>query len=102
MRIALVAPPFIPVPPVAYGGTELFVAQLAEGLVARGHDVTVFANGESTVRCTVRSTFPYRDWPPQPGEAPMLKNLDHSAWALHEVTAASFDAVHVNDALAIR
>ena len=32
MRIALIAPPFIAVPPKDYGGTELFVAQLAEGL----------------------------------------------------------------------
>jgi glycosyltransferase involved in cell wall biosynthesis len=101
MRIALIAPPFIPVPPAGYGGTELFVAHLAEGLAERGHDVTVFANGESTVRCAVRWTFPHRDWPPQPGEAPMLKNLDHSAWALHEAAIGPFDAVHVNDALAV-
>ena len=35
MRIALIAPPFIPVPPPAYGGTELYIAHLAEALVAR-------------------------------------------------------------------
>ena len=69
MRIALIAPPFIPVPPPAYGGTELFIAQLAEGLVDLGHDVTVFANGESTVRCNVRWTFPRKEWPPQHGDA---------------------------------
>ena len=45
MRIALIAPPFIAVPPAAYGGTELFIAHLANGLHARGHDVTVYANG---------------------------------------------------------
>ena len=100
MRIAIVAPPFIPVPPSTYGGTELFVAQLAEGLVVRGHDVVVFANGDSTVRCELRWTFPHRDWPPQ-GEAPMLKNLDHSAWALQETATDGFDVVHVNDALAV-
>ena len=37
MRVALVAPPFLPVPPKKYGGTELFIAQLAEGLRARRH-----------------------------------------------------------------
>ena len=36
MRISLIAPPFIPVPPVRYGGTELFIAQLAEGLKELG------------------------------------------------------------------
>lgn len=49
MRIGLVAPPWIPVPPPAYGGTEAVVANLARGLSARGHEVTVFTVGESTV-----------------------------------------------------
>lgn len=47
LRIALVAPPMKSVPPVGYGGTERVVGALAEGLVARGHDVTVFATGDS-------------------------------------------------------
>ena len=49
MRVALVASPFIPGPPREYGGTELFIADLAYGLQALGVDVTVYANGESTV-----------------------------------------------------
>jgi glycosyltransferase involved in cell wall biosynthesis len=49
LRIALVAPPMMAVPPVGYGGTERVVAALAEGLGARGHEVTVFATGESEV-----------------------------------------------------
>ncbi len=49
MRVALVAPPFLPVPPKKYGGTELFIAQLAEGLKNSGVDVVVYTNGESTV-----------------------------------------------------
>ena len=63
MRIAIIAPPFIPVPPAGYGGTELFVANLAEALCDRGHDVVVYANGESRVRCTVRWTYAEADWP---------------------------------------
>jgi len=43
MRVALVASPFIPVPPKDYGGTELFIADLARGLQALGVDVTVYA-----------------------------------------------------------
>ena len=49
MRVALVSPPFLPVPPKKYGGTELFIAQLAEGLKSAGIDVVVYTNGESTV-----------------------------------------------------
>jgi glycosyltransferase involved in cell wall biosynthesis len=47
LRIALIAPLDIRVPPVAYGGTELVVSLLTEGLVKRGHDVTLFASGDS-------------------------------------------------------
>ena len=42
MRIAIVSPPFIAVPPKRYGGTELFIAHLAAGLHERGHEVTVY------------------------------------------------------------
>jgi glycosyltransferase involved in cell wall biosynthesis len=48
MRIGLIAPPWIPVPPTAYGGTELVVDHLARGLAARGHDVRLVTVGEST------------------------------------------------------
>jgi glycosyltransferase involved in cell wall biosynthesis len=48
MRIALTADPELPVPPKLYGGIERVVDLLARGLAARGHDVTLFAHGEST------------------------------------------------------
>jgi glycosyltransferase involved in cell wall biosynthesis len=47
MRIGLLAPPLESVPPERYGGTERVVATLADALVARGHDVTLFASGDS-------------------------------------------------------
>jgi len=43
LRIAVLAPPWIIVPPPGYGGIEAVVALLCEALVARGHDVTLFA-----------------------------------------------------------
>jgi glycosyltransferase involved in cell wall biosynthesis len=48
MRIGLIAPPWIPVPPLAYGGTEAVIDNLARGLVALGHDVRLFTVGAST------------------------------------------------------
>jgi hypothetical protein len=48
MRIGLIAPPWIPVPPPAYGGTEAVVDNLARGLADLGHDVLLFTVGEST------------------------------------------------------
>jgi glycosyltransferase involved in cell wall biosynthesis len=48
MRIGLIAPPWLPVPPPAYGGTEAVVDNLARGLVQLGHDVQLFTIGAST------------------------------------------------------
>ena len=50
MRIAQVAPLYESVPPRYYGGTERIVSYLTEELVARGHDVTLFASGDSRTR----------------------------------------------------
>jgi glycosyltransferase involved in cell wall biosynthesis len=100
MRVAIVAPPFIPVPPIAYGGTELFVAQLAEGLVDQGHTVIVYANGESRVRCEVRWLYPNGDWPPTDPAAAHLRNADHTAWAIRDA-AQSADVVHLNDVIGL-
>lgn len=60
MRIAQIAPLYESVPPVAYGGTERVVHYLTEELVAMGHDVTLFASGDSRtsarlVPCSERS-----------------------------------------------
>src|SRR3954451_23135475 len=48
MRIGLVAPPWVPVPPTRYGGTESVLDNLARGLVDRGHQVLLFTVGSST------------------------------------------------------
>lgn len=47
MKIAQVAPLYESVPPKSYGGTELVVSYLTEGLLREGHDVTLFASGDS-------------------------------------------------------
>lgn len=48
MRIGLLAPPWVSVPPRGYGGTEVVVDNLARGLSRRGHEVTLFTVGDST------------------------------------------------------
>ena len=48
MRIAVVAPPWLPVPPPAYGGTELVLDGLCRGLADLGHEVLLYATGDST------------------------------------------------------
>jgi len=59
MHIGLIAPPWIPVPPSAYGGTESVIANLACGLRARGHEVDLFTVGESTCPVRRRHLFPH-------------------------------------------
>ena len=53
MRIAQVAPLYEAVPPVLYGGTERGVAHLTEELIDLGHEVTLFASGDSRTRATL-------------------------------------------------
>jgi glycosyltransferase involved in cell wall biosynthesis len=58
MRIAQIAPLWERVPPPAYGGTELVVGLLTDELVRRGHDVTLFASGDSVSLAKLESVHP--------------------------------------------
>lgn len=49
LRIAMVAPPYFDIPPKAYGGVEAVVADLADALVERGHQVTVLGAGDPQI-----------------------------------------------------
>jgi glycosyltransferase involved in cell wall biosynthesis len=57
MKIAIIAPPWVPVPPPAYGGTEAVLDTLARGLQSSGHDVLLYATGDSTCRVPTAFTF---------------------------------------------
>jgi glycosyltransferase involved in cell wall biosynthesis len=58
MRIAQVAPLYEPVPPRGYGGTERVVSWLTEELVRQGHEVTLFASGDSLTRARLVPVCP--------------------------------------------
>ncbi|MFI4985488.1 MAG: glycosyltransferase [Solirubrobacterales bacterium] len=96
LRIAVLAPPWIPVPPPGYGGIEAVVALLCEELVARGHDVTLFAAPSSRSAAQVLSPLQgtHAD---QIGSS--LYESDHVATAYDAVDRAGtdgrpFDVVH--------
>lgn len=66
MKIAMVAGPWLPVPPTGYGGAELVVSQLADGLVERGHEVILFASGDSKTKAKLVPIVAHhigQDWP---------------------------------------
>ena len=58
MRIAQIAPLTESVPPRLYGGTERVVSFLTEQLVAMGHDVTLFASGDSRTSAELAAVWP--------------------------------------------
>lgn len=51
MRIAIVAGPHVPIPPIKYGGTELVIYYLIKGLMERGHEPILLGPGDSKVQC---------------------------------------------------
>ena len=55
MKIAVLSPVWFPVPPTRYGGIEWIVSLLAEGLVRAGHEVSLFASGDSSTRAELVS-----------------------------------------------
>jgi glycosyltransferase involved in cell wall biosynthesis len=96
MRIAMISTPFVSVPPATYGGTEFIVHELVEGLVDAGHEVTLFATGDSRTRGELRFLYAGPQWPPEP-----LAELNHVSWAMGEVAAGDFDLIHAHSALAL-
>jgi glycosyltransferase involved in cell wall biosynthesis len=57
MRVAVLSPVWFPVPPAGYGGIEWIVALLADGLVEAGHDVTLFASGDSHTKARLEAVY---------------------------------------------
>lgn len=100
MRVALVSPPFLPVPPKRYGGTELFIAQLAEGLKRSGIDVVVYTNGESTVGVEKRWLYKDQQWPIRGEVFDNLQDFNHASWAVFDA-AADCDIIHLNNVSAL-
>lgn len=100
MKIAIIAAPFIPVPPTEYGGTELFVAQLAEGLGKAGVEAVVYANGESTVHAERRWLYGGSQWPIKQPERAWIRELNHTSWAIRDALH-DCDLLHVQSAQAL-
>jgi glycosyltransferase involved in cell wall biosynthesis len=96
LRIAVLAPPWIAVPPPGYGGIEAVIALLCEGLVARGHAVTLFAAPGSHSAARVHPLLEGAH-PSEMGSS--LCESDHVACAWGQIDAAAelglpFDVLH--------
>lgn len=93
MRIAQIAPLYEAVPPRLYGGTERIVSYLTEELVARGHDVTLFATGEAETSARLAVV---REQALRLDPSPLKSAIAAHLAMLHEVRrrATEFDVLH--------
>jgi glycosyltransferase involved in cell wall biosynthesis len=92
LRIAHVGPVATTIPPPKSGSVEQMTSLLTEGLVARGHDVTLFATGDSTTTATLHAVFSHGYWHDEhmwPWEMYEMLNL-----AAAVERAREFDIIH--------
>lgn len=92
MRILQLAPIWETVPPPAYGGTEAVISVLTEELVRQGHQVTLWASGDSSTTAELRSVLPQSLRKAALTDVALQYSLIHVASALR--TASGFDVVH--------
>ena len=91
MRIAEVAPPWISVPPAGYGGAEWVVQQLCDGLTARGHEVVLYASGDSATTAELRTIIPMQV-PEAMGQT--CYDARHVSFAFADIDRDRFDLIH--------
>jgi glycosyltransferase involved in cell wall biosynthesis len=92
MRIAQIAPVATTIPPPKSGSVELMTSLLTEGLIERGHDVTLFATGDSVTKAKLHATFSHGYW----------HDKEMYPWEFYEMTnlaaacerAIDFDIIH--------
>jgi glycosyltransferase involved in cell wall biosynthesis len=92
LRIAQIAPIATSIPPPKSGSVELMTSLLTEGLVKLGHDVTLFATGDSITEAKLHSLYPKGYW----------DDIDMYPWEFYEMTnvsaaceiAENFDIIH--------
>ena len=92
MRIAHIAPVATAIPPLKSGSVETMTSLLTEGLVARGHDVTLFATADSKTSATLSAIYPHGYWHDEhmwPWELYEMLNL-----AAAVERASEFDIIH--------
>jgi glycosyltransferase involved in cell wall biosynthesis len=92
LRIAVVAPPWFPVPPTGYGGIESVCAGLVDGLVERGHDVTLIAAGRDETDAT--RFFAATGDPQSDRVGDVLAEVRHAVAASQVIGDLDVDVIH--------
>ena len=105
MKIAQVSPLFERVPPAAYGGTERIISYLTEELVRRGHELTLFASGDSVTNASLVSPVNVsarQDMKRQAWLASYAIQLDQVAELAHTFDVIHFHTEYMHIPLAMR
>ncbi|TMK31499.1 MAG: glycosyltransferase family 4 protein [Actinobacteria bacterium] len=93
MRIALICPPWLAVPPKGYGGIEWVVALEADGLAEVGHDVTLFATGDSITKAKLE--YVYEVAPGSKAINDVMLDTTHTLFSLRDARER-FEVLHVH------
>jgi glycosyltransferase involved in cell wall biosynthesis len=100
LRIAQVAPLWASVPPADYGGTELRVHWLTQGLLARGHEVTLYASGDSQTDAALKAVCQNNILDGmREGRAHHYDHYANAAWAEVLKECDSYDIIHCHSEL---
>ncbi|WP_219460243.1 glycosyltransferase, partial [Nonomuraea rhizosphaerae] len=91
LHIVMVAPPWLDVPPRAYGGVEEMLAGLITGLAERGHELTLIGAGQTTAPAKFLCTYPE---PPSERIGEPLPEMLHAARAQRLLADVRADIVH--------
>jgi glycosyltransferase involved in cell wall biosynthesis len=93
VRIAQLCPPWLAVPPKGYGGIEWVVALLADGLAEAGHEVTLFATGDSVTKAKLE--YVYERAPGSKAINDPILDATHTLFSLRDARDR-FDVLHVH------
>jgi hypothetical protein len=93
VRIAQLCPPWLAVPPKGYGGIEWVVALLADGLAEAGHEVTLFATGDSETKA--RLEYVFEEAPGSKAINDIVLDTTHTLFSLRDARER-FDVLHVH------
>ncbi len=93
LRIALISPPWQPIPPTSYGGVERIIVWLAEELIALGHEVTIFGAGPDNIP-KVRYYATFDDPPPKMAGTEALAGVIHMLEVARLLNTIEVDVIH--------
>src|SRR5437762_5126817 len=96
MKIAMISTPYVSVPPKGYGGTELIVGLITEHLVRRGHNVTLYATGDSQTSATLKALYEKPVWPPKNIYLNPAVEIDHVTWAVQDAMQSGAEVIHMH------